>query len=80
MIWRKWFQRRRMEEAGARARREHAEWLTAAVVGRRDYPRIPTRRSDRGGFGPMMDRPDGSGRAAAWWSGALSRVDGAGDD
>lgn len=75
MLWRGWFQHRRAEEAGARARRLHETWLTGAMRAPKRYPRIPVRRVDLGGFGPMLARPEGRSRAEAWWSAALDRVD-----
>jgi len=55
-------------------RREHALWLTAAMRTGAPKLRIPVRRVDQGGFGPMLRRPTGRARAEAWWEGALERV------
>lgn len=56
-------------------RREHALWLTAAMRGTMPTPRIPVRRVDDGGFGPMLRRSTGRRRADAWWDAAFERVE-----
>ena len=69
-FWQSYF-----EEAGERARRMHSAWLTRALAEDRQYPRIPCRRAEEGGFGPLLDKPNGKDLAERWWSLALSRVD-----
>ncbi|TVQ60860.1 MAG: hypothetical protein EA378_10575 [Phycisphaerales bacterium] len=64
-----------MRTAGERMRDEHSAWLTAAMMSGRPYPRIPTKGVSRGGYDPLRARPGGADRAAAWWRGALDRVD-----
>lgn len=59
----------------AEFRRVHEEWLTRALRSRRDYPRIPTRRVDEGGFDAMMSRAEGQEHARLWWDRALDRLD-----
>lgn len=72
----RWFRsgRARMVEAGRLARLVHSRWLTEAISRPLDVPRIPTRRVDDGGFGPMVCRPEGRARADRWWSLALDRT------
>ncbi len=66
----------RLVTAGERARRLHSAWLTAAVRDRSGVlPRIPTRRTDRGGFDPILESPGGRQWADGWWRDALARVD-----
>lgn len=60
--------------AGERFRAEHSAWLTLAMLTGRPYPRIPTKRTDLGGYEGLRRRPGGLARAAAWWRAALSRV------
>jgi len=74
MIWR-WFSRSARLEAGARFRRQHSLWLRRAVAERRQYPLIPTRRTDCGGFARLRATPEGRARAELWWELALERVD-----
>ncbi|GJM19546.1 MAG: hypothetical protein DHS20C14_17590 [Phycisphaeraceae bacterium] len=69
------FRRKRVGEAADRFRRHHSLWLSRAVLTGRDYPRIPTRPVARGGYDARAKRPGGSERAAAWWTGAMARVD-----
>ncbi len=73
MFWKRW--RQGGADAGAVARAVHSRWLTAALASGREYPRIPLRRVDQGGFSAMMRRPGGPDRAAQWWDAALARVD-----
>ncbi len=65
--------RKRLLDAGERARREHSNFLTQALCTRlgAGAPRIPTRRVDRGGFDRLM--ADSRGRQAAdrWWAGTF---------
>lgn len=56
-------------------RAEHEAFLSTAILHPGAYPRIPTRRSDAGGFGPMIERPGGRARAERWWSLAMDRVE-----
>lgn len=74
MLWR-WFSRRDPRIASERFRAEHSRWLTHAMLSGKRYPRIPTRLVSRGGFGPLMSRPEGSEIADRWWNDAFQRVD-----
>lgn len=74
MLWR-FFGRNDLPDKAVEFRRVHEEWLTRAMRSKREYPRIPLRRVDEGGFGPMMARPEGQARAQQWWSIALDRLD-----
>lgn len=65
-----------LEEAGARARREHSAWLTKALRNGARWPRIPTRKVSQGGFAAMMARQGGPERAEQWWSAAIDRAAG----
>ena len=51
--------------------RETSAFLTWAVKGQRDMPRIPTRRVDEGGYDELMRRPGARAAAAWWWARAL---------
>ena len=73
MIW-DFIQRRALEEAGARARREHAAWLTWALASNEAVPRIPVRRVDLGGFSQQVKREPGPAHAERWWALALGAV------
>lgn len=66
---------RDMQTASERFRAEHSAWLTLAMLTGRAYPRIPTKRTDLGGFDALRRRPGGLARAAAWWRAALAKVD-----
>jgi hypothetical protein len=66
---------RDMQTASERFRAEHSAWLTLAMLTGRAYPRIPTKRTDQGGFDALRRRPGGLARAAAWWRAALAKVD-----
>jgi hypothetical protein len=66
---------RDMQSASERFRAEHSAWLTLAMLTGRAYPRIPTKRTDLGGFDALRRRPGGLARAAAWWRAALAKVD-----
>ncbi len=60
----------RLRDAGERAREEHSRWLTQALYGRSagfNYPKIPTRRVDAGGFDKLMSDRRGRRAAANWW-------------
>lgn len=63
-----------MRTASDRFRAEHSAWLSYAMLTGRAYPRIPTRRADRGGFDALRLREGGMARAAAWWRAALALV------
>lgn len=73
-----WFRspKQRMMEAGRLARLVHSRWLSDAIAGRMDPPRIPTRKVSEGGFSRMLGRPGGRERAERWWDLALERVPG----
>ena len=74
MRWRM-FHKRELLEMGERARRSHSAWLTRHLDATPGPPRIPVRRVSRGGFGSMMDRPQGPGRAERWWRLVFERVE-----
>ena len=74
VLWFPW-RRKRLADAAERFKREHSMWLTKAMLSGREYPKIPTRPVERGGYDAMRTRPGGQNRAAQWWTGALSRVD-----
>jgi len=59
---------RTIEEAGRRARRQHSQYLTRALLGftSTPVPRIPTRRVDKGGFDKVMRDPRGKRVADQW--------------
>lgn len=69
MFFRRVFGWRSLEEIGARARREHSQYLTRAMLGftRTPLPRIPTRRVDKGGFDKVMRDERGRRAADQWW-------------
>ena len=69
MFFNRVFGLRSLEEAGRRARREHSQFLTRALLGftSTPVPRIPTRRVDKGGFDKVMRDPRGRGAAKLWW-------------
>ncbi len=60
---------------GEMMRNAHSAWLTEALASGREYPRIPLRRSDEGGFGKLLARGNGQELAKKWWDVALERVD-----
>jgi hypothetical protein len=62
------------DDPGARARREHAEWLTWALRSGNKFPRIPLRRAAVGGWDWLTATPHGRGLADRWWKAALRRV------
>lgn len=76
MIGRLLNRRGALEEAGARARREHSAWLTHALHNPGRWPCIPTRRVSNGGFAAMMARKGGPERAERWWNSAIDRAGG----
>jgi len=65
---------RDIQTASERFKAEHSAWLTMAMLTGRVYPRIPTKRADRGGFEALRRRDGGMARAAAWWRAALAKV------
>lgn len=73
MIW-DFGRKKRLEEAGELARRQHSQWLTRALASTQPVPHIPVRRVDEGGFTGQMRRKHGPGRAETWWTLALERV------
>jgi hypothetical protein len=73
MDWRFW-EHDPLDE-GEKAREQHSQWLTRALAGNRQYPRIPVRPVVTGGFSRLMNRPHGPDLAGRWWEVALARVD-----
>ncbi len=73
MSWR--FNRSEVLDKGEEFRRLHGEWLTRALRSRRDYPRIPVRRVDEGGFDALRARTNGPSRARRWWDIVLDKLD-----
>ncbi len=69
------FHRGDIRDPGEQFRRVHEEWLTRALASRREYPRIPVRRVDEGGFDALRARAHGPARARRWWSLVLERLD-----
>lgn len=69
------WKRRTTMNSGEVARQLHSLWLTKALTTRREYPRIPIRAVDSGGFSRLMDRPGGPTLAERWWACTLDRVD-----
>lgn len=65
---------RDLQTASERFKAQHSAWLTWAMISDKQYPRIPTRRADLGGFEHLRRRPGGMARAAAWWRAALAKV------
>ena len=74
MLWLGW-QRKKVRDAGARFRAEHSAFLTWALGKRARMPRIPAKRTDRGGYSGLMKLETGEKRAALWWGLALSKMD-----
>ncbi len=62
------------EDPGARARREHSEWLTWALKSGKRFPRIPIRAVQAGGWDWLTATPHGRGLTDRWWKAALRRV------
>lgn len=79
MLW-SWLRRKRVLDAGERARRLHSAWLTAALASSRHYPQIPRRPVATGGFDALRARPHGPTRSERWWTLALERVDADADE
>lgn len=66
---------KRVVSAAELFRRQHSLWLTRALRGPREYPRIPVRAATAGGWSRLMARPGGPALAERWWSQAMRRVD-----
>ncbi len=78
MIW-SWLTRRNPERRAEAMRRTHSRFLSAAVLSADQFPRIPVRRVDQGGFATLMSRPRGRAAAAAWWNRAFEKLPDSGD-
>jgi hypothetical protein len=52
-------------------RRFHSAWLSNAFKRGSRPPRIPTRKVEDGGWGSMMETPEGRAWAEEFWQGAL---------
>ena len=77
MRW-NWLRRRRVLDAGERARMVHEQWLTWAMHKPAEVPRIPTRRvkpDGSGGYDRLRQREGGPSLAKAWWDEALEWPD-----
>ncbi len=61
--------------AGERARLLHSRWLTQALRSDREFPRIPLRRVEEGGWETLLAKPKGRGVAERWWRRALRWVE-----
>ena len=70
-----WFKRRFLRDAGAKYRAQHSAWLTQAVERPLDYPRIPTRAVDLGGFEQLLASPEGRVVVDWWWQHTLESLD-----
>ncbi|MDX2130875.1 MAG: hypothetical protein SFY69_02335 [Planctomycetota bacterium] len=70
-----WGSVRRVLTSSELFRRQHSLWLTRALRSGREYPRIPIRSVNAGGFSRLMSRPGGPALAERWWARALDRVD-----
>lgn len=79
MIW-SWLTGRDRESRADAMRRTHSRFLSAALGHESELPRIPVRRVDRGGFGPLMARARGRRAAEEWWSRAFARLPDTGDE
>ncbi|BAM03473.1 hypothetical protein [Phycisphaera mikurensis] len=54
--------------------RDTSRFLTWAMAADRGLARIPTRRSDDGGFSALMRRPAARLMASHWWHRAVDRA------
>ena len=54
---------------------ETSAFLTWALSGEIQLPRIPTRRIDRGGFTELLKSPAARAAVYCWWSRALDAFD-----
>ncbi|MFG0327080.1 MAG: hypothetical protein ACF8SC_07435 [Phycisphaerales bacterium JB037] len=71
----RWFRPRNWRRRAARYRLEHSIWLSRAVRRPHDYPRIPVRECELGGFDELMRRPGGDLIAKHWWLHAIDRAE-----
>jgi hypothetical protein len=60
-----------LEARAESMRRFHSAWLSAAFKRGARPPRIPTRKVSDGGWGSMMETPEGRAWAEEFWQGAL---------
>ncbi len=74
MFWRLW-RRTDILDRGEAARRLHSAWLTQALESGHEYPRIPIRRVDEGGFSVLRSTSYGRQVSEAWWTIALEHMD-----
>jgi len=74
MRWSFFWGHRSLRDAGARFRAEHSAFLTRALLGGRRYPRIPTKRVDRGGW-DRVRQTGGEDRFEQWWQAAFGKTD-----
>jgi hypothetical protein len=66
-----------LEARAAAMRLLHSAWLTRAMQRGQRPPRIPTRKVEDGGWGSMMETPDGRAWAEEFWQGALEHSEAA---
>jgi len=67
--------KKRIEDAGVKARRIHGDWLTKAIFGGGAMPRIPVRKISEGGYEHVRRTETGRAWADSWWSGAFRKTD-----
>jgi hypothetical protein len=66
-----------LEIRSAAMRLLHSVWLTKALQQGARPPRIPTRKVEDGGWGSMMETPEGRAWAEEFWQGALDHPEAA---
>jgi hypothetical protein len=64
----------RLPTLGEIYRAQHSAWLTWALSSGEEFPRIPTRRADAGGFAKILARSNGRALTERWWEIALRRI------
>lgn len=65
------FRYRRMAETRREMIDHHSQFLTMALRGDAETPKIPRRRVDQGGYSELMKRPGARAAALAWWDSVL---------
>jgi hypothetical protein len=74
-MFRAWVSGIDWEATAAAMRRLHSAWLTAAFKRGSRPPRIPVRKVSDGGWGSMMETPEGRAWAEEFWQGVLEGDD-----